>query len=107
MRAQALATEPSDLGMADPNAIDTATRRLAQALDALDAAVERRQDVDKGGEAMSAQLHTLGADRSRLAAELDHAAARAKELEGANREIARRIDVAMESIQSVLDSGDR
>ena len=92
--------------MADPNAIDTASRRLVQALDALDAAVERRQEADKDSEALNAQLHALGTDRSRLAADLDSAAARSRQLEDANREVARRIDVAMENIKSVLEAND-
>ncbi len=53
------------------------------------------------------QLHALGADRSRLAADLDAQAARARKLETANREIARRLDVAMDNIRSVLDAQER
>jgi hypothetical protein len=74
------------------------------ALDALEAAVERRHDADRGEESMGAQLHTLGADRSRLAAELDEVSARSREIEAGNRELARRIDVAIDGIKAVLEA---
>lgn len=92
--------------MSDPTAIDSATRRLALALEALEAAVERRLETDRQGDALVAQLHALGGDRSRLASELDLASARARELETTNREVARRIDVAVETIRSVIEAND-
>ena len=55
--------------MAETGAIDAATKRLSQALDALEAAVERRHEADRGGQSLGAQLHALGADRARLTAE--------------------------------------
>lgn len=93
--------------MSDTSAIDAASRRLALAMDALEAAVERRREVDRGQSDMSDQLHALGNDRSRLAAELDTAAARTRLLETANREIARRLDVAIDSVRGVLEANDR
>jgi septal ring factor EnvC (AmiA/AmiB activator) len=88
--------------MTDASAINDASRRLTLALDALAAAVERRQEADRGEATLDAQLHALEADRSRLAAELDDAAARAQALEHANREVARRLDAAIDTIRSVL-----
>ena len=93
--------------MTDQTAIDAATKRLKQALDALDAAVERRLDADRGGAKLADQVHTLGADRARLAAELDTQTARSRQLETANREVARRLDAAMDNIRSVLETQDR
>ncbi|MEA2984430.1 MAG: hypothetical protein QOD94_684 [Alphaproteobacteria bacterium] len=93
--------------MADTAAIDSATKRLSQALDALEAAVERRHEADRGGQSLGVQLHALGADRSRLTAELDDVTARSREIETTNREIARRIDVAMDSIRAVIDGEER
>ena len=90
--------------MADSAAIEAATKRLSLALDALEAAVERRHEADQGEQSLGAQLHTLGADRSRLAAELDEATARAREIETTNREIARRIDIAMDGIRGVIET---
>jgi hypothetical protein len=93
--------------MTDPSAIETATRRLALALDALEAAVERRREADHGEERLVAQLHVLGSDRSRLASELDAATAHARQLETANREIARRLDLAIDSVRTVIEANDR
>jgi len=93
--------------MTDTSAIDAATKRLALALDALEAAVERRREADRGQEGLEAQLHALGTDRSRLASDLDAAVARARSLEGTNREIAERLDAAIDTIRSVLEAHDR
>ncbi len=88
--------------MTEGSAIDVASKRLALALDALAAAVERRHEADRGEQTLDAQLHALGADRSRLAAELDAATARSRTLESVNREVAQRLDAAINTIRSVL-----
>ncbi len=93
--------------MSEPSAIDSASKRLALALDALAAAVERRHDADRGEETLNVQLHAFGADRSRLAAELDAAAARTRALESTNREVAQRLDAAIATIRSVLAANER
>ena len=93
--------------MSDASAIDAASKRLAFALDGLAAAVERRRETDRGHETLAEQVHVLGIDRSQLAADLDLATARAKALETTNREVARRLDVAIETICGVLESNDR
>ena len=90
--------------VAVPGSLDTAVKRLALALDALDAAVERRRDADRNEETLAQQVHDLGVDRTRLAASLDGETARTRKLEDTNREIARRLDAAMASIQTVLDA---
>ncbi len=92
--------------MSDQSAIDNAVKRLALALDALDAAVERRREADRGEEALAHQVQALGVDRTRLAAALDGETARARRLETTNREIAGRLDAAIASIQSVLDANE-
>lgn len=92
--------------MTEQGTIDAAVKRLALALDALDAAVERRRDSDRDEEALAQQLHDLGTDRSRLAAALDGETSRARRLEAANREIAERLDGAIASIQAVLTAHD-
>ena len=92
--------------MSEQSEIDTAVKRLALALDALDAAVERRQDADRNEEGLASQLQTLGLDRTRLASALDGETARSRQLEAANREIAQRLDTAIASIQSVLNGRD-
>jgi len=92
--------------MSGGSAIDAATKRLALALDALEAALERRRESDRGEETLAAQLQALGSDRSRLAADLDAQAARASQLESTNREVARRLDVAIDTIRSVIEASD-
>ena len=90
--------------MTEPNAVDAAVKRLALALDTLDAAVERRREADRSEEGLASQLYALGVDRTRLAAALDGEAARTRRLETSNREIARRLDAAIDSIRGVLDA---
>ena len=90
--------------MTEQSTIDAAVKRLALALDALDAAVERRRDSDLDEESLAQQLHDLGTDRSRLAAALDGETSRARRLEATNREVAGRLDNAIASIQAVLSA---
>ena len=93
--------------MSDTSAIDAASRRLGLAMDALEAAVERRREADRGHSDLSEQVYAMGSDRSRLAADLDNAAARTRMLENTNREIARRLDGAIELVRNVLEANDR
>lgn len=92
--------------MTEQSAIDTAVKRLALALDALDAAVDRRREADRGEEALAAQVQALGLDRNKLASALDGETARSRKLEATNREVAERLDSAIASIQSVLDGNE-
>ena len=92
--------------MADAGAIEAATRRLMQALDGLEAAAERRREADRSEHGLADQLHVLGADRSRLAADLDAVTARARALEATNQEVAQRLDAAIETIRSVIEAND-
>jgi hypothetical protein len=92
--------------MSDQSAIDLAVKRLALALDGLDAAAERRREADRSEDGLASQLHALGIDRTKLAASLDGEAARSRRLENTNRDIAQRLDAAIASIQSVLDTNE-
>lgn len=86
--------------------LETATRRLTAALDALERAVERRGDADRDEDELATRIQALGADRSRLADELDGSLVRTRKLERANREIAERLDAAIGSIRAVLGGGE-
>jgi chromosome segregation ATPase len=88
--------------MSETDSIEAVSRRLTSALDALDAAAERRREADHNAAALANQVHTLDADRARLAAELDQSAARNRTLETANRDVAQRIDQAIATIHGVL-----
>ncbi len=90
--------------MTDPSPVEQATRRLSQALDMLDAAVERRIEIDRSRAILAEQVHALDADRSKLASDLDMQLAKVRSLESANREVARRLEAAMENIRHVLES---
>jgi Domain of unknown function (DUF4164) len=87
--------------------IDAATRRLMSALDALESAVERRREADRDEDELATRIQALGADRSRLADELDGSLVKSRKLERANREIAERLDVAIGKIRAVLGEGDK
>ena len=86
--------------------IDAATRRLMMALDALEAAAERRRDADRDENELASRIQALGADRSRLADELDGSLVKTRRLERTNREIAEKLDVAIGTIRAVLDAGE-
>ncbi len=92
--------------MSETDSIEIARRRLALALDALEAAVERRREADRSEETLVSQIQALGADRARLASELDQATARSRGFESANREVAQRIAQAIETIRGVLANDD-
>ena len=95
-------------GAAEPSTADLeiATRRLMAALEALEGAVERRRDADRDENELASRIQALGADRSRLADELDGSLVKSRRLERTNREIAERLDAAIGTIRSVLAAGE-
>ena len=95
-------------GTAEPVLVDieAATRRLMSALDSLESAVERRREADRDENELASRIQALGADRSRLADELDGSLVKSRRLERTNREIADRLDAAIGTIRSVLDPGE-
>ena len=88
--------------MNNAEAIEIAKRRLTLALDALEAAADRRHEADRDQTALADQIQALGNDRARLAAELDEQSAHAHAIETAAREVAARIDGAIATIRDVL-----
>jgi chromosome segregation ATPase len=95
-------------GNLEPSSADleAATRRLMAALESLESAVERRRDADRDEEELASRIQALGADRSRLADELDGSLVKSRRLERVNREIAERLDTAIGAIRSVLHAGE-
>src|ERR1700751_1387464 len=95
---------PNHPGFVEPPAadIDAATRRLMSALDALESAVERRREADRDEDELATRIQALGADRSRLADELDTSLVKSRKLERTNREIAEKLDHAIGAIREVL-----
>src|SRR5262249_57081550 len=78
------------------------TRRLMSALDSLESAVERRREADRDEDELASRIQALGADRSRLADELDGTLVKSRKLERTNREIAEKLDAAIGTIRAVL-----
>jgi chromosome segregation ATPase len=92
--------------MSETDLLESARRRLALALDALEAATERRQKADRSEETLTSQIHALDTDRSQLASELDQATARSRTLEAVNREVVKRIEQAIDTVCGVLAAKD-
>src|SRR3982750_1010494 len=94
-------------GNVEPSSADleAATRRLMAALESLESAVERRRDADRDEEELASRIQALGADRSRLADELDGSLVKSRRLERTNREIAERLDAAIGTIRGGLGGG--
>lgn len=80
-----------------------AINRLGKALDALESAAEMRVERESDYLESEKEIQRMGADRSRLARELDGSEARAERLQDANTEVSRRLVSAMETIRAVLD----
>lgn len=93
--------------MSVPGPIEAALKRLASALDHLDAAAERSAGARAARADAAEEYAIMRDDRSRLALELDGALARLGRLERASDEAIRRIDRASEAIQVALgEDGD-
>ncbi len=88
--------------MSEGIGIEAAIKRLQVALDTLEAASERKLESERREAALNEQVHMLTSDRAQLAADLDSATARARRLETANRDIAQRLDAAIEAVRSVI-----
>lgn len=87
---------------ADHAALESGVRRLMTALDALEGAIDRRQEVNRDEDELAARIHALAVDRSRLAADLDTALVKTRRLERTNRETAARLDGAIDAIRTIV-----
>lgn len=92
--------------MTEQREIEAATKRLLLALDALEAAIERRRESDRAADNLAAQVQALSADRSRLASALDASKAASRRSDAVNRDVAARIDKAVATISAVLAEHD-
>lgn len=82
--------------------LDEALRRLASALDLLEAATARRAAVEAARADLTEELAVMQDDRARLALDLDAALARAKRLDAASQQVSRRLDRAGEAIRALI-----
>ena len=87
---------------AGPSRLEASAFRLKSALAALETAVARKLEGDRSQGVVHKQIEALQTDRSRLAEDLDRAADRMANLESVNREVARRLDMTMDTIRGVL-----
>lgn len=87
--------------------LDLAIRRLAAALDQLEAAVERLGQAGEEKRDLEDTLAAVQDDRSRLAEDLATATARARALETASAEVAGRLGKAGSALRSLLAAAER
>ena len=87
--------------------LDAAIKRLASALDHLDAAVERRVDVERVRSDLSEEYAVMQDDRARLAVELDGILARSQKIEHAAREAGKKLERASSTIRDVLSAHEK
>ncbi len=80
--------------------LESSMESFSQALDKLEAVVNRQVQRIKELERLDSELTTLREDRARLAQELDMAKAKVRGLED---EVVARLDSAIEGIRSVLE----
>ncbi|MGO9007690.1 MAG: DUF4164 domain-containing protein [Beijerinckiaceae bacterium] len=88
--------------MKKPVRIEAALKRLATALDQLEAACERRLEADAERTNLEEEFAVLQDDRTQLGVELDAAITRSKSLELANDEVARRLQKASATLRTML-----
>ena len=86
--------------------VDDALRRLNAMLGQLEAALARRLDAERRRSDLEIELEVMQDDRSRLAVELDGAAARLARVEAASDDVGRRLAHAIGTVEQVLGEGD-
>lgn len=99
--------EAADEAMdSSPPTLDVALRRLAAALDLLEAAASRRAGADRGRAELTEEYAVMQDDRRRLAVELDGALARGRTLEDAHQAVARRLGHAIASVRAIVERAE-
>lgn len=89
-----------------PHRLDVALKRIAKALDHLDAAVERRVIQDQQSGDQSQEFAVMQDDRARLAVELDGTLAKSKRIEAAAKEAGKRLERASATLKALLSAHD-
>jgi hypothetical protein len=84
-----------------------AVGRLRTALGALEAAAQRRLELERDKAGTETELALMQDDRARLATELDLAMARAKRLAAVNNDVDKRLQAVMGTIRGVLDGTEQ
>lgn len=81
-------------------------RRLADSLDALEAAAQRRAALDAQRADLVEELAVMEDDRARLAADLDAMTARERGLAAAQAQVSKRLERAGETIRAVIAAAE-
>lgn len=84
--------------------LDLALKRLAAAIDLLEAAQERRAQAETARASLEEEFAVMQDDRTRLAVELDATVARNKALTAANDDVALRLERASAAIRVLIAS---
>lgn len=92
--------------MTSPNPLDAALKRLAHALESLEAADERRAAAGRVRADLEEELAVMQDDRARLAAELDGALASNRSLSLANADVNARLERAEGMLRELVASLD-
>ena len=86
------------------SAFDTALKVLDASLGQLEAAAQRKLDLERRRGDLETELAIMQDDRSRLATDLDGAMSRLQEVEGAAGDAVERLDRAMLALHAALDA---
>jgi hypothetical protein len=81
---------------------EAAAERLDRALQRLEASVRSLNGRVRAHARIEADTRTLLAERAKLTSDLDKVSARAKRLDDSSAEVARRLVIAMETVNEVL-----
>jgi hypothetical protein len=86
--------------------LDGALARLQASLAVLEAAVARRREAELAQADLAEAFAAMQDDRARLALDLDEVLARARKMETANEEVARRLEAAGVTLKSLIAGGE-
>ena len=82
--------------------LDGALARLQASLAVLEAAVARRREAELAQADLAEAFAAMQDDRARLALDLDEVLSRARKMETANEEVARRLEAAGLALKSLI-----
>ena len=86
--------------------LDDAARRLEAALGQLEAAVNRRLEMDRRRGDLETELQIMQDDRARLAVELEAVTLRLQQVEAAADDVERRVSRAAGAVRDVLAAAE-